>query len=153
MADSVLPQLELSLAIKRVKKDFRDEWFADPLNYDDVLKTSHVREYFANTPAAINGEEAEQFNLPKHGFTLRYSLETSIYDKVLYQALIDKLIVEYDALLSPRVLSHRLSSSPKSVYIFKHGIEAWKRHLTAVKAELTGTRKVLLVTDIQNYYA
>lgn len=151
MAKDTLPPLDFDLAIRRLKKDLRDDWFPDPLNYSDLLSAAVIRQHFAADPLRLRGQQSEQFNLPKQSFTLRYSLETSVFDRVLYQALADKLIEQYDPLLDTRVASHRLSTRDKR-YMFHNGVEAWKSHIDAVKAELDNTSHVLLVTDISNYF-
>ena len=33
-----ISDLNIPLAISRVKRDMRDDWFADPLQYRDILK-------------------------------------------------------------------------------------------------------------------
>jgi len=94
---------------------------------------------------------SEQFNVPKPGFTLRYSLEPTFCDRVLYQSLADYLIGRYDPLLSPRVFSHRYAGE-RNKYIFCNVVGAWKAYVDTVKAELSGTTKILLATDIQNFF-
>jgi hypothetical protein len=143
--------LEYSLAIKRLSKDMRDDWFSDALLYKDFLEREKVKKYFSSKSFSNLGQEAEQFNLPKPGFTLRYALETFIYDRLLYQALIDKLIEVYDPLFSSRVYSHRLQLG-KGNNIFQHGIEAWRSFIRDVASELKVKKGVLLVTDIRDYY-
>jgi len=143
-------QLGLALATRRVSKDIRDDWFSDPILFKDFLNKDKAKQYFS-IPEAYFGQSAEQFNLPKAGFMLRYSLETFIYDRLLYQALIDKLIEEYDPLFHHRVYSHRLRLG-KQVLIFQHGVDAWRRFIQDISSDLQGGKGVLLVTDIQNYF-
>ena len=109
--------LDYQLAIKRLCKDMRDEWFSDPIFYKDFLDKKSVKKYFSTPLQDGWGQKAEQFNLPKAGFILRYSLETFIYDRLLYQAIADKLIEEYDQLLCSRTYSHRLRLG-EGVFIF-----------------------------------
>ena len=143
--------LNFSLALKRIRKDMlRDEWFLDPLHYKDVLDVKKIEGYFKNKISNYLGSESEQYNLPKPGFILRYALETSIYDRILYQAIIDPLIELYDPIFSIKSYSHRLRPGFKKD-IFYNGTEAWKRFINDVESEMT-VGKILLVTDIQNYF-
>ncbi len=144
-------RLKYSLAIKRLNKDLRDDWFSDPLKHKDLLDLHKFKSYLESNSNALGGDIAEQFNLPKPGFLLRYSLETFIYDRVIYQALIDKLIVVYDPLFHPCLYSYRLNETSKAL-IFQSGVDAWKRFIADISAELESGEKVLLVTDVQNYF-
>lgn len=151
MKSKISLKLDYSLAMKRVIQDMRDEWFPDPLLHKDILELKKIHHFFSSNKNAFLGEKAEQFNLPKSGFTLRYSLETSIYDRVLYQAIVDKLIEKYDPLFSERVYNHRLNPK-RGIYLFNNGVDAWKKFIREINAYLKNTKKVLLVADIQNYF-
>lgn len=146
-----LKELKSDLAIKRLIKDMRDDWFVDPLMYKDFLERKRVKTYLFSDPTCIVGQVAEQFNLPKPGFTLRYSLQTYIFDRLLYQAVVDHLIELYDPLLSPRCYSNRLRLG-RGPYIFQDGVGSWRNFIQDVSVELESGKKVLLVTDIQNYF-
>src|SRR5208282_4410744 len=76
----------------------------------------------------------------------------SAVDRLVYQALIDRLIVHIDPLLSPGVFSHRLRG-PTARWIFYSGVEQWKKFLDAVKLELHARPKSwLVVTDLSQYF-
>jgi hypothetical protein len=144
-------RLNFSLALKRAKKDMRrDEWFLDPLQYKDILDVKKIKGYFKNRIENYSGSESEQYNLPKPGFMLRYAIQISIYDRILYQAIIDQLIELYDPLFSKKSYSHRLKPGHKDD-IFYNGIDAWKRFRNDVNSEMASGR-VLLVADVQNFY-
>lgn len=145
--------LDLDRAIERTKKDMRDDWFCDPLQYKDSLNKEVIDDYFkkrCSNPKIYDASNSEQFNLPKNGFTLRYTLETNVYDRVCYQALTDTVAKDLDALLSERVYNHRVNGD--SSYMFKHNVDAWRAYVSHVKEEFESGNKYLLVTDIQNYF-
>jgi len=146
-----LRNLNYVLAVKRLFKDMRDDWFVDPLMYKDFLDNKRVKKYFASDTGERFGHIAEQFNLPKAGFTLRYSLQTFVFDRLLYQALIDQLIELYDPLLLPICYSNRLRLG-RGPFIFQDGVSSWRNFIQDVSVELESGKKVLLVTDIQNYF-
>ena len=144
-----ISDLNIPLAVSRVRRDMRDDWFADPLRYRDILKTSAVREWFDDE---IEIQPTESLNIPKAGFVIRSAREMFIHERVLYQALVDDLIEAYDPLLRARsVYSHRLRSGQKS-YIFQNTIDAWKAFNDDADALMDDDEKVIVVTDIQNYY-
>ncbi len=147
---------DINLLIKRLKQDMKDDWFPDALNFKDSLKTGTVEEYFKKykkSPSIqYKPSRAEQFNLPKKGFTLRYALETNIYDRIAYQVIAGYLIQFYDKLLNSCVFSHRWNRSTSSKYIFNQPIDAYKNFELAIKNEYENGIKTLVVSDIQNFY-
>jgi hypothetical protein len=144
-------KLGYSLAVQRVAKDLRDEWFPDPILYKDVLNANLLQCYFEKNPDALFGSRAEQFNLPKSGFTIRCSLYTSIHDRIICQAIVDDLIEICDPQFSECVYGQRLKTG-KNVFMFEHGVEAWKNFVMDISAEIFGSNNVLLVADIQSYF-
>lgn len=140
--------LDISLAVRRVKRDMRDDWFVDPLQYNDMLGITAVEEWFSSETEI---QPTESLNIPKQGFVIRSAHEMFIYERVLYQALVDELIEVYDPLLRPVVYSHRLRTGRKD-YIFQNTIDAWQAFNDDANDAMDSDEKVILVTDIQNYY-
>ncbi|MBI2471731.1 MAG: RNA-directed DNA polymerase [Planctomycetes bacterium] len=150
-------RFDINLMLKHLKYDLKDDWFQDSLNYNDALCRDTVEDYFSNytRSASIKYDfcESEQYNIPKQGFTLRYSLETNIYDRLVYQALAGYLIQFYDGILNPCVYGHRWCAKPNGRYIFKNHIDAWKSFVGEVTEEFnSSSNNVLLVTDIMNFF-
>ena len=143
-----ISDLNIPLAVRRVKRDMRDDWFADPLQYQDMLNAAAVGNWFSGE---IELHPTESLNIPKNGFVIRSAREMFIYERVLYQALVDNLIEEYDPLLRSAVYSHRLRSGGRD-FIFQNTIEAWKSFNDDADALMDSDEKVVVVTDIQNYY-
>jgi hypothetical protein len=141
--------LDLPLAINRIKRDMRNDWFPDAIGFRDMVNPARFAKSIHEPGYAP--QSAETFDLPKLGFTLRYSLETSFRDRVIYQAIIDTLIPHYDSLLAPIVFSHRFSK-PESWYIFQPFIDQWLTFIRTIRTELGTGSRVLLTTDIQNYF-
>jgi hypothetical protein len=147
--------LDINTLIKKLKKDMRDDWFPDSLFYEDTLNGGMIFDYFnkyQNTSTYYLPSISEQFNIPKQGFSLRYSLETNIYDRIVYQHIIDYLIPHYDNLLPECAFSHRWNKGKQKDYIFKQPIDQWKEFELSVKYEMENTHNVLLVCDILNFY-
>ncbi|WP_128995313.1 RNA-directed DNA polymerase [Candidatus Marinarcus aquaticus] len=136
----------------------KDDWFKDTYNYKDFLKPDVLLEYFDKNIVQHNGiyipSEKLLLNIPKKNFSIRYALETNIYDRFLYQGYLNELAPYYDPLLSERVYSHRYQTneSKRKNYIFKHPIEQWSKFIGYVRDGLQSSEKVLLETDIQNYF-
>lgn len=147
----------INLLLKRLKYDMKDDWFQDTLNYTDALRKEQILAFFKQYKKSPSKQYSfigsELYNIPKEGFTLRYSQETNIYDRIVYQALAGHLIQYYDRIHSPCVYSHRWSKQPKGRYIFKNNIEAWKTFGADITHEFnSSSNNVLVVTDIMNFY-
>jgi hypothetical protein len=147
---------DLNSILKQLKQDLKDDWFPDSLNHQDELDPDLITKRlaaFGKAPRKIfYGNEASLYNIPKQGFVLRYALETSVLDRLIYQGLADHLIKFSDRHLNTSVFSHRWSRKPGSKYLFMNLIESWKQFQDAVRGSLSSKTPWLLVTDIQNYF-
>jgi len=150
-------ELDPKLLKKQINQDLKDDWFPDSLMFIDTLKLEVIFEYLTSNFERHNGLYIPGgryvLNVPKKGFTLRYSLETNIFDRIFYHGIAHYLIPFFDPLLSQISLSHRYADSGNrhGEYIFKHPIEQWKTFEGFVRDELD-RNPVLLVTDVQNYF-
>ena len=149
--------LDCDSIIKQLRQDMKDDWFPDPLGYEDMLDYDGVAHYVMDAIDKNHGlytpTVRQLENIPKEGFTIRYALETSLQDRVLYHGLTSLLIPFFDGTLSWRVFSHRYNSNfeKDERYIFKHAIRAWQDFLGSVRAEAKA-KPVLLTTDLSNYF-
>lgn len=142
-------EIDPKRAIARVQRDMRDDWFPDPLHFEDILRESHLKEKLKKKP--YTPTSSELFNIPKSNFSLRYSLETNVYDRIVYQGIADALIPHFDPCLSDHVFSHRFAGG-EDKYMFKNAITAFQAYTETVREALEGTTKVLVATDCQNFY-
>ena len=148
-------KLNISQAIRRVKKDIEDDWFKDPFMFEDYLTEDFILDKISTLD--VNNYSAtrkEYSDIPKPGFVIRYSIETNIIDRVLYQALIDVLANDLDSALGVQIYSHRITKEKeRDSYFFKHPVEQWKAFNNDVIISLEDkTPQTLLVTDLTNFY-
>jgi hypothetical protein len=143
--------LDLERAITRTEMDMFDDWHPDVLAREGLRSVGNlldrVRDYLHHGGFA----KAEQFDIPKPGFTLRYGLETDVAERLLYQALTDTLIVDLDQALDASILGYRLSSA-SSRHMFTPRVSAWVRWTALIRESLEEHGEVLLRTDINNYF-
>lgn len=139
--------LDLSLAVLRLKSDLHDDWFPDPLRFADLLTPDAVAHQFS-TP--YSPQDPVEINVPKSGFTLRYSQEQSITDRIAYQAIVDS--IEYlDKWLSPSVYGYRIRRG-RGGQMFESRVKAWLDFNSAIRVRLKDRQGHLLATDVQNFY-
>ena len=150
-------KFNLEIAIKRLKKDLRDDWFPDFLNFKDIFQDNRyiqeqLSEYIDND-IIYKASPALHFDIPKPGYAIRYSSETNIIDRLIYQACVDVIAIELDKIHSESVYSHRVNQEWDSKYFFRYAVDEWNKFLTDTKIELEkDDNEVLLVTDLSNYY-
>ena len=97
---------------------------------------------------------AVHVDIPKPGFTIIYSTETNIIDRVIYQALVDVIAEDLDKLHSNNIYSHRLNTKrTDEKYFFRYAVEEWKKFIADTELELEiDDNNVLLLTDLSNFY-
>ncbi len=157
--DFGLFEIEIKQVINYLKQDCRDDWFQDPLLYEEIFSDiPFINEYFKQNIERNNGlyvpTKRRVLNVPKKGSVLRYSLETSIFDRIAFHAFGSTLIKHFDKFLPKRVFNHRYDengySKKSKNYIFKNAIDQWKKFEEYVKVD--SENKCVLQTDLQNYY-
>jgi len=137
-----LPDLKLDwrLAVRRVRKDIRDDFWPDPLGFRDIMGSpgssldTAVRRLEPQL-AAYHPRKGISCPIPKANFTIRDAIQVTALDRVVYQALVDRLIPHVDRALSPTVFSHRLRG-PSDEWMFLRSVQQWKKSLHAVKDAL-----------------
>ncbi|RRS04746.1 RNA-directed DNA polymerase [Aquabacterium soli] len=148
-------QLDEQLVTRQLQRDMRDDWFPDPLRFEDIFDSEHIAECVAANFTRNNGvyrpSNRQLLNLPKPNFTLRYALETSIVDRAIYHGLTALLVPHLDPLIPWNVFSHRHNGSTDSRYLFKPAIRSWQ-DFTGVARQSLEQYPVLLSTDLANYF-
>lgn len=140
-------ELDLDMAALRLKSDLRDDWFPDPVRYADLLTTESVSRQFKDGYAP---QSALEVNVPKSGFTLRYSLEQCISDRIAYQAIVDTLD-HLDGALAPQVYGYRVRRG-RGAQMFLPKVQLWLDFNSEVRVRARDCSGVLLATDVQNFF-
>lgn len=157
MIDFGLIQEDSRKIWRLLRQDLKDDWLLDPLHFSDRKPDDFIN-YFSDNVTRNCGvfrpTKRELIDIPKGKGGLRYSLETSIYDRMAYHALGVTLIDHFDILISRRVFNHRLDinelNKKKRKYLFFNAIEQWKKFEEFVRIDAID--KTVLITDVQNYY-
>ena len=156
MTISLIPvQFDHKLVQAQLRMDLRDDWFPDPLRFEDMFDGGHVEFVLKENLQKHDGEFQPStrtlYNIPKSNFTLRYALETSLAERALYHALAMRLLPLYDPHIPWNVFNHRASHKPSSRYLFRRAIPAWQ-DFTGVVRDALANSQVLLSTDLTNYF-
>lgn len=156
-----LEVLDVETAIHHLRGDLRDDWFPDPVDWEDLLAPEYLRStlFQAALPLGFLKShtplEKHVRDVPKANGTLRYSLEQTLVDRFVYQLIASDLAPDLDLLLSPRVLSHRLrqAKGPKKrpKRFFRSGVEQWGHFGRMVYGD-NGKHKHIVEADIQTFF-
>ncbi len=145
-------------AIRRVKNDMKDDWFQDPLMFEDILNYRFIYSKLKNQHNRKWGYKPSKsllFSIPKKGYSARYAMKTNIVDRVVYQMLIDYLISSFDDVVENSVYSFRFNTTNSDV-IFINPVEQWKKMSYQLKCRVKKRAKKedvhLLIADIAHFY-
>lgn len=150
-------KFNLEVAMQRLKRDLRDDWFPDFLSYRDVFQDNNfileqLKGYIGND-ILYKASPALHFDIPKPGYSVRYSSETNIIDRLIYQACVDVIANDLDKIHSESIYSHRINQDWGTKYFFRYAVDEWNKFLIDTKIELDkDENEVLLITDLSNYY-
>ena len=144
--------LDWKLAMERLGQDIRDDFWPDPLLYRDLLGSPDATlKRLQPQLAAYRPRQGVSYSIPKPNFTIRDSIHITAVDRLVYQALVDRLIPHIDPLLSANVFSHRLRS-PAGKFMFLRWQQQHKLFNDTVKSALRDAGGFLVTTDIARYF-
>jgi hypothetical protein len=148
-----LLDLDVGRIISHLRRDLRDDWFPDVLNYSDSLTAefmcSRLTELQQDPLRGYLATERIVRDIPKPGGGLRYSLETTLADRFVYQALVEELARPLDALQSTHVFSHRCQLEDRRGF-FKPAVPQWSLFRDALREN--GRDRWIVEADLQNFY-
>lgn len=141
--------------MRRLNKDLRDDFWPDPFGLRDFLSNpnqtlTRIRPLLENYRPARGRSHA----IPKANFTIRDSIQITGVDRLVYQALIDRLIPHVDHLLMPNVFSHRLNKEkPSGKWIFQNAVKQWSLFRDGVRQAVgVAPNSCIVVTDVSHYF-
>lgn len=148
-----LLEIDVRCVLNHLRRDLRDDWFPDVLAFGDALTVEFIQSRLADLQGdPLKGYLATERivrDIPKDSGALRYSLETTLIDRFVYQALVEELAIPLDRLLSPHVFSHRCQLD-KYRSFFKPGVPQWSLFKDTVR--LVGNQLWIVEADLENFY-
>ena len=156
----IIDDLDFERAFKRVKYDARYDFLRLPVEIS--IFEAHYQENIKHLKESIEQGTYEVKNLrriwvPKRGYFLRPGSIPHLEDRILFQAVVDKIAVELEAQLPPFeqqvVFSSRLAQDLQSKSMFRHPRNLWIdfQRKAVEYCEEPNTRFVL-VSDIASYF-
>ena len=150
-----LIEFDENLVTRQLRRDLSDDWFPDPLRFEDMFDGNHIKTILEDNVRRNHGifrpSKRTLHNVPKPNYSLRYGLEISLSERALYHALVSQLVPYFDELIPWNVFSHRAAPSNNGRYLFKRAIPSWQDFIGVVRNNLPDST-ILLSTDLTNYY-
>jgi hypothetical protein len=143
--------LDFDLAFRRVQNDKRDDPYPVLLNYKDFrfIRDEFLQELKESIENSTYITEAlREIPIPKSNFTMRPTGALNIYDRVIYQALIDFLSQHFEP--EPCVFSYRLRSTTSN-NMFVNGVDQWKSFQNEIEG-FCQKFPFMLETDLAAYF-
>lgn len=140
-------------AIKFLKKDINDDWYADLQHYADLHSdipkiTQAINQKIKQGRGVYHAHKPSLFNIPKANGGFRYTLELSPIDRLAFHLFGLELIDLLDRSLPFNILSNRKSLDRET--LFKHTIEQWNKFQNYTR--ICGKEKYIIETDLSNYF-
>ncbi|MFG6608133.1 RNA-directed DNA polymerase [Sulfitobacter sp. 1A10445] len=149
--------VDLKVVTLQLQQDMRDDWYRDALGYTDIFSD---HEYVADVVfnclntwgGQYYGDHRTVRPIPKKKHAERYSLETDVFDRFVYQAVCTFLAPNLDSALSHRVLSYRVNRGAEDTkYLFRNKISKWLDY-EGLTYRFVANKGALAATDVSNFF-
>lgn len=145
--------LDLDLAMSNVRSEFPGDWHRDPWGWPElgflVLKSPKT---VAEHCAAAGSRGVAPIDVPKDNWGSRPAVVLDPLDRLMYQALIDRLSVHLIGNLTPNAFGWRLPAVKPSAGTYSHNNKQWDGYRSHLST-LAGLFTVALKTDISSFFA
>lgn len=154
---NVKKALDFRIGVKWLNHDARDDFYPDPIRYEDL--NIFVDEYIARREHQLlnfRQQPPEHFHVPKGGYLIREAISLKPQARILYLALLHKLLPYFNPSLSPTVYSYRLPPTKNleaGEYPFENGVGQWQEFVNDFRnACLQQNTKYAIITDLTSFY-
>jgi len=147
--------LNFETAISWLAKDSSDDFFPDPINWNDIKKfpseylekRQHRLFQFESLPCIME-------YMPKKSGMLREAVWLHPVLRILYLAILRKFLSRLDAKIYPEIYSYRLDNSDDlDAYPFSNKMDRWKLfHNDFRETALNSETGAVLITDLASFF-
>jgi hypothetical protein len=156
----IIDDLDFNLAFRRVKYDSQYDFLQLPIEitiFENLLEDNVAFLKDAIKQDTFIIKSLRKIWVPKRGFFLRPGAIPHVEDRLLFQALIDKIAPLLEAQLPPleeqAVFSSRLHTNPRSESMFQHPRDLWLafKNKAVEYCDLPNINHVM-ASDIASYF-
>lgn len=131
----------------------RNDWHQDPWDWPELTFVLRKEPDLMTQHCASTGTlEAALVDVPKENWGTRPAVVLDLLDRLVYQALVDRISVELIGQLSPNAYGWRLPAVTPKRGVYSHNTKQWegyRRHLQT----LVSLHDVALRTDLVSFFA
>lgn len=145
--------LDLRLAVANVRSEFPGDWHRDPWGWPELgFMEKHAPAVVFDNCAGHGSRRVALLDVPKENWGSRPAMVLDIVDRLMYQAIIDRLSTQLIGDLSPSVFGWRLPPKDPKVGGYSHNDIQWDGYRTHL-AVLCAFRSVALRSDLVSFFA
>jgi hypothetical protein len=118
--------LNLGLAVDNVRSEFPGDWYRDPWGWPELgYMLNHAPEILYDNCAASGARRVALIDVPKENWGSRPAMVLDVVDRVVYQAVVDRLSVLLIGDLSSSVFGWRLPLTGAKPGTYSHNNLQW----------------------------
>lgn len=145
--------LDLGLASTNLNIEMVGDWHQDPWGWPELSYLANERPDLVYDHARSSGTLAVALmDVPKDNWGTRPAVVLQITDKLLYQALVDRLSVPLIGTMSPNAFGWRLPPTSPKAGTYSHNNHQWENYRDHLSL-LAGWHTAALKTDIVSFFA
>jgi len=144
--------LELDRAVANCRTDIYGDWYRDPWSWPELEWIGGHPDQLLQRLNASGVRRVSPLNVAKENFVLRPAVVLDIVDRVMYQALVDRLSVKLLAGTPSWMFSWRLARAKPVAGRYSDQGDEWSDYRKRL-VDLSGIYSAALVTDVVSYFA
>ena len=148
-----LRALDFDRALKNVRTDIAGDWYRDPWDWCELgwLVPDHLDAFAIPRLNATGVKATVPLDVPKENFAVRPAVVLDPLDRLLYQALIDRLSVRLIGGLHSWAYGWRLPQPHPKPGMYARNDEQWEGFRSHLK-KLANYDTVALTTDVVSFF-
>jgi hypothetical protein len=145
--------LDLGLAVGNVRAEFPGDWYRDPWGWPELAyMLKHAPQILYDNCAAHGARRVALMDVPKENWGARPAMVLDLVDRVVYQALVDRLSLLLIGDLSSSVFGWRLPPTGANLGVYSHNDLQWAAYRSHL-GHLAAGRDVALRSDLVSFFA
>jgi reverse transcriptase-like protein len=144
--------IDLTRAIYNLNQEKLKDWHHDPWGWPELRYVAETDPALAFQHCASKGlQHVDLIEVPKENWGTRPAVVLDIADRLVYQAIVDRLSVDLIGDLSPNVFGWRLRAKSPKRGEYSHNNFQWEWYASHLK-QLSEESDAVLCTDLVSFF-